>query len=91
LRWLALLLCVDYALLDVRSEAVEGLIDIDIALCRHFKEGDAKLVGECLAFFRHHGTLLFPIAFVAYENLVDTFGGMLLHVRKPSADIYKVC
>jgi hypothetical protein len=90
LRWLVLLLCVDYALLNVCSETVECLVDIDISLCRNFKEGDAELVSECLAFFCRHGTLLFPIALVTYENLVDAFGSVLLHVGKPSAYVCEV-
>src|SRR5215472_3441198 len=90
LRWLVLQLCVDYSLLNVCSKTVERLVDVDISLCRGFKEGDAELVSQCLAFFCRHGTLLFPIALVAYENLVDAFGGVLLHVGKPSAYVCEV-
>ena len=79
------MLCIDYALLDIGSETVEGFLDVDIRLCGDFKEGDIELVSECLAFFHRYGTLLFPVALVAYENLVDTLGGVLLDVGKPSA------
>ena len=91
LRWLVLLLRIDYALLDIRSETVEGFLDVDIRLCGDFKEGDVELVSERLAFFRRYGTLLFPVAFVADENLVDTLGGVLLHVGKPSAYVCEIC
>lgn len=90
LRWLVLLLCIDYALLDVCSETVEGLIDVDITLCRDFEKRDVELVSERLAFFCRHGTLLFPIALVSYENLVDAFGSMLLYIGKPSAYVCEV-
>lgn len=84
------MLCIDDALLDVRSETVEGLLDVDIRLCGDFEEGDIELVGECLALFCRYGTLLFPVAFVAYENLVDALGGVLLDVGKPSAYVCEI-
>ena len=40
---------VDETLLDVRGERVEGLIDVDVALCRDLEEGNAEFVGEGLA------------------------------------------
>jgi hypothetical protein len=40
-----------------------------------------------LAAFRADLALLFPVAFVAYQDLVDALGGVLLDVGKPCADI----
>jgi hypothetical protein len=78
---------VDEALLDIRGERVEGLVDVDVALCRDLKEGDAEFVGEGLAALGADGTLLFPVALVADEDLVDAFGGVLLDVGEPRADV----
>lgn len=50
-RRLFVLGAVDEALLDVGCEAVKGLVDVDVALCRDLEERDAKLVGESLALF----------------------------------------
>ena len=78
---------VDEALLDVRGERVEGLVDVDVALCRDLEEGDAEFVGEGLAALGADGALLFPIALVADEDLVDAFGGVLFDVGEPRADV----
>lgn len=78
---------IDEALLNIRGERIEGLVDVDVALCRDLEEGDPELIGEGLAALGADGTLLFPIALVADENLVDAFGGVLLDVGKPRADV----
>jgi len=33
------------------------------------------------------GALFFPVAFVADEDLVDAFGGVLFDVGEPGADV----
>ena len=81
---------VDEALLDIRGERVEGLVDVDVALGRDLEEGDAEFVGEGLALFCGDGALLFPVALVADEDLVDAFGGVLLDVGEPCADVWVV-
>lgn len=53
------------ALLDVGGEAVEGLVDVDVALCADLEERNAQLVGELLAALRADGALLLPVALVA--------------------------
>lgn len=78
---------VDDALLDVRGEAVEGLVDVDVALGRDLEEGDAQLVGEGLALLGGHGALLLPVALVADQDLIDALGGVLLHVCEPGPDV----
>jgi hypothetical protein len=78
---------VDQPLLDVGGQAVEGLVDVDVALCRDLEEGDTEFVRERLAALGRDGALLFPVALVADEDLVDAFGGMLLDVGEPRADI----
>lgn len=78
---------VDEALLDVGCEAVKGLVDVDVALCRDFEEGDAELVGKSLALFLGDYALLLPVALVADEDLVDALGGMLLDILEPGANV----
>ena len=68
-----LALRIDDALLDVRCEAVEGLVHVDVALGADLEERDAEFVGEGLALFCGDGALLLPVAFVADEDLVDAF------------------
>lgn len=75
------------ALLDVRGEGVKGLVDVDVALCRDLEERNAEFVCECLALFCADGALLFPVALVADEDLVDALGGVLLDVGEPCANV----
>lgn len=81
---------IDKALLDIAGEAVKRLVDVDVALGRDLEEGDAEFVGEGLALFCGDGALLFPVALVADEDLVDAFGGVLLDVGEPCADVWVV-
>lgn len=37
-----------HSFLDLRGEVIEGLLDIDVVLCRHFEEGNSKFVGQLL-------------------------------------------
>jgi hypothetical protein len=78
---------VNDSLLDVCRQAVECLLHIDVALCRDFHEGDAEFVCELLAALGGDDALVFPVAFVADENLVYAFGSMLFDVRKPGTNI----
>lgn len=78
---------VDDTLLDVRGQVVEGLVDVDIALRRDLEERNAQFLGQRLALLGRNSALLFPVALVAYQNLVDALGGVLLNVCEPSADI----
>jgi hypothetical protein len=78
---------VNKALLDIACEAVKCLIDVNVALSRDLEEGDAELVSKRLALFCRDGALFFPVALVADEDLVDTFGGVLLDVGEPCADV----
>ena len=80
---------VDDALLDVGGQAVEGLVDVDVALGRDLEEGNAQFVGKSLALLRGYYPLLLPVAFVADQNLVDALGGVLLDVGEPGADVYR--
>lgn len=80
-------MAVDETLLDVGGEAVKGLVDVDVALCRDFEEGDAELISECLSLLFRYDALVFPIAFVANQDFVDTLGSMLLNVLEPSTDV----
>lgn len=82
-----LLLRVYQALLDVRREAVECLVDVNVALGRNLEERDAELIGEGLPLLGGDGALLFPIALVANEDLVHAFGSMLLDVGEPGTDV----
>lgn len=77
------------ALLDIGGQAVEGLVDVDVALGRDLEEGDAQLAGELLALLRGNDTLLLPVALVADQDLVDTLGRVLLHVGEPCSDVVK--
>ena len=79
---------VDKALLDVAGEAVKRLVDVDVALGGDLEERDAEFVGEGLALFCGDGALLFPVALVADEDLVDAFRGVLLDVGEPCADVW---
>jgi hypothetical protein len=81
------LLGVDDALLDVASQAEEGLFDVDVGFCAHFHERNAELVGERLALLGGNCTLLFPVALVADQDLVHALGCMLLNVGEPGTDV----
>ena len=83
------LLGVDDALLDVACEAEEGLLDVDVRFRADFHEGDAELVGERLTLLGGHCALLFPVTFVANEDLVNALGCVLLDVGEPGADVCK--
>lgn len=78
---------VDDALLDVRGQVVKGLVNVDVALSRDLEEWDAQLLGQSLALLSRDGALLLPVALVAYQDLVDALGGVLLYVCEPGADI----
>ena len=79
---------VDDALLDVGGEVVEGLVDVDVGLGRDLEEWDAELLGERLALLRRDDALLFPVALVADEDLVNALGGVLFYVGEPCADLF---
>lgn len=81
---------INQPLLDVGSERVKGLVDVDVALCADLEEGDAEFVCKGLATFCTDDTFLFPIALVANENLVDALGGVLLDVGEPCADVCRI-
>lgn len=78
---------IDDALLDIGGEAVEGVLDVDVALGGDLHEGDAQLVGQLLALFAGYHALVLPVALVADEDLVDALGGVLFHVGEPGADV----
>lgn len=80
---------VDDAGLDVGGQAVKGLVNVDAALGRDLEEGDAQLVGQLLALLGGDDALLFPVALVADQDLVDAFGGVLLDVGEPGADVWQ--
>ena len=63
------------------------MFDVDVAFRGDFEERDVKLVGKLLAALRGDRALLFPVALVADEDLLDAFGGVLLDVGEPGADI----
>lgn len=86
-RRLLILGVVDEALLDVGGEAVEGLVDVDVALGGDLEEGDAELVGEGLALLGADDALVLPVALVSDEDLVDALGGVLFYVGEPGADV----
>lgn len=63
------------------------MVDIDVALGRHFKEGDTEFIGKLLSLLSRNDTLLLPVTFVSDKDLVDTFRGVLLDVGEPGANI----
>lgn len=73
-------LCVYKSLLDICGQAVKSLFDIDVAFRGHLEEGDAEFVCEGLALFGGYLAFIFPVAFVADEDFVDTFTGVLFDV-----------
>jgi hypothetical protein len=81
------LLGVHDALLDVAGKAEEGLLDVDVRFRADLHEGNAELVGKCLTLLSRNGALLFPVALVANQDLVDALGRVLLNVGEPCADI----
>jgi hypothetical protein len=87
LRGCSLLLRIYESFLDVARQAEEGRFDIDVRFCRNLEEGDAKLVCEGLTLFGGYGALLFPVAFIADEDLVDPFARVLLDVGEPCSNI----
>ncbi len=78
---------VDDALLDVAGEAEEGLLDVDVALRRDLHERYAQLVRQRLPLLGRDGALLLPVAIVAYDDLVDALGRVLLYVGEPGPDV----
>lgn len=86
-RALLVLGAVDEALLDVGGERVESLVDVDVALRGDLEEGNAEFVGELLALLGGDDSLLLPVALVSDEDLVDAFGGVLLDVGEPGANV----
>lgn len=87
LRLLLWLLGIHDALLDVAGKTVKGLFHVDVALGRNLHEGDSKLVCQRLSLLGRHGSLLFPIALVANQDLVDALGRVLLDVGEPCSDV----
>jgi hypothetical protein len=81
---------VDDSLLDICRQAVECLLNIDVALRRDLEEWDAKLVRQLLTPFRRYHPSVFPITLVSDQDLIYAFCSMLLNVREPSPDIYKI-
>lgn len=79
--------CLCDSFFDVRCQAVESLLYIDVAFCRDFEEGNAKFVSELLASLCRDGPLLLPVTFVANENLVHSLRSMLFDIREPCADV----
>lgn len=75
---------IDDALLDVGRKRVKGLVDVDVALGRHLQERDAQLIGQRLSLLRRDRPLLFPVALVADQDLVNALRRVLLYVREPS-------
>lgn len=69
-----------HALLDIRCKAVEGLLNVDVVLCRHLQEGDAKLIRQLLALLGGNSPLLLPVTLVSNQNLVDPLTRVLLDV-----------
>lgn len=89
--WRGSLVCpcsVDQPLLDIAGQAIKGLVNVDVALCRDLEEGDSELISQSLALFCRDGALLFPIALVTNEDLVDTLGGVLFNVGEPCANVW---
>lgn len=74
-------------LLDIRREAIKRLLHINIALGRDFHEGDAELVGELLAALDADDAFFLPVAFVADEDFIDAFRGVLFDVGEPGSDV----
>jgi hypothetical protein len=72
---------------DIRRERVKGLVDVDVALRRDLEEWDTELVRKRLSLLCGNSALLFPVALVADEDLVDALGGVLLYVGEPCADV----
>lgn len=82
---------VDQSRLDIGGQAVECLVDVDVALGRDLEEGDAELVGEGLALLCRDDALVLPVALVADQDLVDALGSVLLDVLEPRANVYPPC
>ena len=80
---------IDQTLLDVGGEAVEGLVNVDVALGGDLEEGDAELIGKSLALLGADDALLFPITLVADQDLVDALGSVLLNIGEPGSDVCK--
>ena len=78
---------VNQSLFDIACERIEGLVHVYVALRADLKKRDAELVCEGLSLFCGDGALLFPVALVAYQDLVDALGGVLFDVGEPCADI----
>lgn len=86
-RGCLVLLVVDQALLDIRSEAIEGLVDVNVALGGDLEEWDSKLIGQSLSLLSSDDALLFPVTLVADQDLVDALGRVLLDVGEPRSDV----
>ena len=78
---------IDDPLLDICGEIVEGILHVDVALCRNFHERYAQFICQLLSFFYGHHSLLFPIALVPDQDLINALSRVLLDVRKPGPDV----
>lgn len=69
-----------HALLDIRRKIEKCILNVDVVFGRDLQERDAKVIGESLALFGGHSSLLFPVAFISDEDLMHAFARMLLNV-----------
>ena len=65
----------------------KAFFDVDVALRRNFQERNPEFVGQLLTALGGNDSLFFPIAFVTYQDLLDSFGGMLLHIGEPRSNV----
>jgi hypothetical protein len=90
-RFLLALRLVHNAFLNIRCEAKESFLNVNIGLRRDLEERDAKFVCECLSTLGADHALVFPVALVADEDFVDARGGVLFDVGEPCADVWVLC
>jgi hypothetical protein len=65
----------------------KGLLDTFVNFRRGFHELDAELVSEGFALLLRYSAFICPVAFVADEDLVHAFRGMLFDVGVPRPNV----
>lgn len=88
LRRAIILARIHESLLDIACQAVERFLNIDVRFRGDLHEGYSELICEGLALFGGDLALLLPVAFVADEDLVYAFAGVLFDVGEPGSYVW---
>ena len=72
---------------DGSRQGHEGLVDVNFVLGGSLQELHAEALGELLAFFVRHLSLVLQVAFIAHQDLHDVRTRVLPHFSHPRLDV----